>query len=182
MNIYLLGKYPVHIVKDDCRSKNMGRPCLFTEWDKRSLIRAISYLCDSVGTFHVKRLKVEAGIDQKISDLTVRCLLNREGYKYLQSRKKGLMSRKDIKKRVQFVLKVKFRLLPQSIWTEGISFYLDGTSFAHKGNQYHQARSTKSMAWRKRCEVHLKREKNWYRWENGTFYCSYSLQSRRGFV
>ena len=150
-NIYLHAKYPVHIVKDDRHSKNMGQPRLLTERDKRSLILAISYLCDSVGSFSAKRLKVEAGIDPKISDLTVRRLLNREGYKYLQSRKKGLMSRKDIKACVKFAHKVK-RLLPQSIWTEGISFYLDGTSYAHKTNPYDQARSTKSMAWRKTCE------------------------------
>ena len=84
--------------------------------------------------FSVKRLWLEAGIDKRISDCTVGRCLNELGYKYLQSRRKGLMSRKDIKIRLRYARKVK-RLLPNDFWTNGISFYiLDGTSFTHKRN------------------------------------------------
>ena len=62
------------------------------------------------------------------------------------------MSRKDLKLRLQFARKVKRLFFPDTIWTMSISFYLDGTSFAHRRNPCDQARSTKSMAWRKRKE------------------------------
>ena len=61
------------------------------------------------------------------------------------------MSERDLKLRLQFARKVK-RLFLDTIWTEGISFYFDGTSFAHKRNPCDHARSTKAMAWRKRKE------------------------------
>ena len=94
---------------------------------------------------------MEAGIDKRISDCTVRRCLNELGYKYLQSRRKGLLSRKDIKIRLWYARKVK-RLLPNDFWTNGISFYLDGTSFTHKCNPCDQAKSRRSMVWRKKCE------------------------------
>jgi transposase len=61
------------------------------------------------------------------------------------------MSRKDIKDRLNFARKVK-KTLPADFWTSGISFYLDGTSFVHKTNPNDQAKSQKSMVWRKRSE------------------------------
>ena len=45
---------------------------------------------------------MEAGIDPEISDVTVQRCLNSEGYKYLQACKKGLMTQKDVKKRVAY--------------------------------------------------------------------------------
>ena len=150
-SVYFHAKLPTCTVKEDARSKNPGRPRLLDERDKRKLVRSIAVLRESVGSFNVKRLRLEAGIDSKVSDLTVRRLLNREGYRYLQSRKKGLMSTADLKARLKFARKAKYSL-PQDIWTDGISFYLDGTSFVHKTNPCDQACSTKAMAWRKRSE------------------------------
>ena len=59
------------------------------------------------------------------------------------------MSRKGCK--LKFARTVK-KTLPENFWTDGVSFCLDGISFAHKTNPRDQARSTKSMAWRKRGE------------------------------
>ena len=75
-------------------------------------------------------------------------MLNRHNYHYLQSRKKGLLTRKDL---VKFTRKIS-RRLPANFWKEGISFYLDGVAFTHKYNLSDQVRSTRSMAWRKKCE------------------------------
>ena len=61
------------------------------------------------------------------------------------------MSQKDLKLRLRFARKIKC-LFSDAIWTEGISFYRDRTSFAHKRNLCDQARSSKSMAGRKRKE------------------------------
>ena len=41
-----------------------------------------------------------------VSDQTVRHLLNRKGYFFLQARKKGLMSEADKAKRVEFAQKI----------------------------------------------------------------------------
>ena len=62
------------------------------------------------------------------------------------------MSRNDIKTHLRYARKVIKRLLPNDFWTKGVSFYLDGTSFAHKNNPYNQAKSRRSMVWRKECE------------------------------
>ena len=109
-SVYFHAKLPTCTVKEDARSKNPGRPRLLDERDKRKLVRSIAVLRESVGSFNVKRLRLEAGIDSKVSDLTVRRLLNREGYRYLQSRKKGLMSTADLKARLKFARKAKYSL------------------------------------------------------------------------
>ena len=61
------------------------------------------------------------------------------------------MSQKNIKKCLDFARKMK-HLLPEDFWTFGCSFYLDGTSFAHKKNPCDQAMCQKPMVWQKRCE------------------------------
>ena len=93
-SIYRHAKMAIGEIKEDGRHFNEGRPCLLTARDK---------LCTEVGCFNVRRLRVEAGIDPEISDVTVRHCLNSESYKYLQARKKGLMIQKDVKERVGFV-------------------------------------------------------------------------------
>ena len=94
-----------------------------------------------------------AGFEQPQASLlwTIRRALKRHGYSYLHSRKKGLLTQKDLARRNRFAHKIR-KLLPHNFWESGISFYLDGTSFVHKTNPFDQARATKSMAWRKRGE------------------------------
>ena len=145
-------KLPICSAHKDLQHNNKGQPRLLTERDQRSIVRAISSLHEAEGSFSVKRLRLEAGIDKRISDCTVRRCLNELGYKYLQSRRrKGLMSRKDTKIHLRYARKVE-RLLPNDFWTNGISFYLNGTSFMHKCNPYDQAKSRRSMVWWKKCE------------------------------
>ena len=111
----------------------------------------MSQLHSHVGCFNVRHWRVEAGIDPEISDVTVQRCLNSEGYKYLQACKKGLMTQKDVKKRVAYAWRVKSKL-PASFWTEGISFYLDGASFVHKSIPLDQARCSSAMIWSKKSE------------------------------
>ena len=86
-----------------------------------------------------------------VTDRTVRCLLNRNGYFFLQARKKGLMSQKDKDQRVEFARKMQAEYCP-SVWTDSIAFYLDGVSFVYKANPLDQARAPKGRVWRKRSE------------------------------
>ena len=38
------------------------------------------------------------------------------------------------------------------IWTEDIAFYFDGASFQDKYNPFDEAKSTRTMPWRKKSE------------------------------
>lgn len=72
--------------------------------------------------------------------------------RYLQARKKGLMSIEDCKKRYRFAMLAKRNGLGDLFWKEGMSLYLDATGFAHKTNPYDQAFTPEARVWRKRSE------------------------------
>ena len=74
--------------------------------------------------------------------------MNKHGYRYRQSRKKGLLSKDDMKKQKKFANRV-LKTLPKHFWTEGVSFYFNGVGFAHKTNPADEARSTPTTTWRK---------------------------------
>ena len=60
-----------------------------------------------MGSFCIKRLKLESAVDPHESDITVMRILKRNKYHYLQSRKKGLMSMRDARTQLLFARKVK---------------------------------------------------------------------------
>ena len=132
----------------DKRKHNPGRPSKLSERDKRSILRQVQVLRDSVGHFTSRHVRVSAGIGSRVSDETVRRVMRRDGLGYRHARKKGLLTRKDLKLRGEFARKVKRKLNP-TFWKHGISFYLDGVSFTHKYNPLDQARAPKTMAWRR---------------------------------
>lgn len=138
-------------VEEDKRKQNKGRPVKLSERDRRAILRQITILRETVGNFTVKRLRTDAGIATHISDETVRRVLRKQGIRYLHSRKKGLLTKKDLAARLKFARKVN-RLLTDEFWKKGIAFYLDGVSFYHKYNPHGEARSSRNMAWRKRSE------------------------------
>lgn len=150
-NIYIHAKLPDEVRKVDSRKHNKGRPKIFSVRGERKIIRTLLMLRESLGSFSIKRLKLEAGVDAHVSDSTVVRVLRRNGYRYLQSRKKGLMSKHDARTRLLFAQKVK-RILSGDFWRTGIGFYFDGASWTHKTNPSDQARSTTSMAWRRKSE------------------------------
>ena len=69
------------------------------------IIRSIAELRDQEGSFSSRRLMVWTGIHH-VTDRTIRRLLNRNGYFFLQARKKGLMTQKDKDQRVEFAQKI----------------------------------------------------------------------------
>ena len=124
-----------------------GRKNKLSDRDKRRLIRCITVLRKREGNFTCKALMGKAGIQQKdVSVRTVSRFLNSQNY-YLQTRKKGLMTAEDHSKRVKFA-KYTTANYSQEIWTEGITFYLDGTGFTYKRNSLDQARAPKARVWR----------------------------------
>ena len=75
-----------------------------------------------------------------ISDRTVRRLLNRNGYYYLQARKKGLMSASDRMKRVAFARRIINNYLLMFRQTRlRFTYIVDGVSFVYKSNPMDQA-------------------------------------------
>ena len=131
------------------RSKfNKGRPSKLNEGDKRIISRSIKRLRVSHGTFSSTHVQVEAGLEKRVSNRTVRRALNQLGYKNLNTRKKGQMKNTDFTKRMKFCNNIKKRKLEQNFWREGISFYLDGTGFEYKTNPFESARTPKSKEWR----------------------------------
>ena len=136
--------------KTSKQHKNMGRPKKLSARDKRHIMRAVATLREVDRNFSSKRIKLEAGVGS-VSDCTVRRYLNREGLFHLQSWKKGLMSKADMRKRVKFA-RTMLKEYPENVWKNGISFYLDGTSFVHKTNPSDQARASKGRVWRRRSE------------------------------
>ena len=82
---------------------------------------------------------------------TFRYYLNKLGFRYLQTRKKGLLSSNDLKDRLKFA-KQMLKNYSSTVWTDEINFYLDGTSFQHKFNPKDQARAPHGREWRKPSE------------------------------
>ena len=129
-----------------------GRPKKLTTRDERHLLRCIPVLREEEGNFCTKRLMQRAGLSKKkVSDRTVRRCLNENGYYYLQARKKGLMTKKDQRKRRIFAKQVQGNY-SADVWISKVAFYLDGVSLFYKRNPADQARAPKGRIWREKCE------------------------------
>ena len=144
--IYRQATKPIGIPHIDKRHLNRGRPAALDARDGRSIMRELPRIRKEHGHYTVKKVMVETGLENKVSRRTVSRYLNKQGLHYLHTRKKGLMHAMDLKKRVKFAKDVK-KTFPE-IWTEGISFYLDGVGFVHKTNPCDEAMAPKGMAWR----------------------------------
>ena len=101
-----------------------GRPKKINPREQRNLIRQL-YLCrEQEGNFTSARLQYNCNL-MHVSNNTVRRTLHQSGFKYLQSSKKGLMSKQDLVKRVKFV-KDMHANYNETVWQEEICFYFDG--------------------------------------------------------
>lgn len=145
--------------------------------EERNLVRELQKLRATVGAFPSARLRTAAGISRTFG-LDHSKTLKRHGYSYLHSRKKGLLTARDLWRQYQFACKTK-RLLPSNFWESGVSFYFDATSFVHKINSFDQAQATKTMAWRKKVRALLLiapvKEKSGRGRKNGTFFCVFRI-------
>lgn len=127
-----------------------GRKKVIDARGERNLVRTLKYNRDKGIPFTSNRLQMESGL-LHASNRTVRRTLNNNGFKYLQARRKGLMSRADHKKRVAFARKM-IRDHDETFWENDLSFYLDGTSWVFKTNPCDQAATSHARVWRKENE------------------------------
>ena len=79
----------------DARRNNRGRPKIFSMQNRRAILRVIPKLRKSCGSFTSPRVGLEAGVEIKVSNRTVRRVLNEAGYYHFQSRTKGLLTEQD---------------------------------------------------------------------------------------
>ena len=132
--------------------RRRGRPRKLSTRDERQIIRHMKGLRHREGQLTSKRLMEDTGIDKaNVSDRTVRRILNRNGYHYLQPRRKGLLSTWDQKLRDKFAKRMQNNC-SRNVWMEDIAIYLDGVSFQHKMNPARQAQAPKGRSWRKPAE------------------------------
>ena len=152
--IYRHCKKNIAEVTTDHRHQNKGRPRKMSARDVRHVESTLVKLREEVGDLYSTDVGRDAGVDH-VSNRTIRRCLREQGYKFSQCRKKGQLSKEDLKKRLRFARKCK--RVPDNVWTEGISFYLDGTGWVHKTNPSKNARTARTRTWKKKGEA-LKRE------------------------
>ena len=103
----------------DKRKSNPGRPPKLNARDKRAILRQVEVLRSSVGHFTSKHVRIQAGIGPNVADECVRLVLRKSELKYRHARKKGLLTRKDLKVRLAFAKKVK-RKLNSDFWKKKV--------------------------------------------------------------
>ena len=135
----------------DKRKNNPGRPQKLTERNKRIILRSIPNSREEAQCFSAKTALRVTGLADHVSPRTARRVMNDDGYYYLKGRHKGVLTPKDRMCRTVFASKV-IRLLSINFWREGVSFYFDGVSFAHKSNPLLDATAPPTMMWRRRSE------------------------------
>jgi len=151
-SIYRHAKKPMDEAEAfDRRHNNKGRPRKLSLRDERCIVRSLNALRRERTEFTSGKIQEWAGINHAVGNRTVRRCLRKHGYRYRQSRKKGLLTAKDLAMRLRYA-RQQISKKPKNFWTQGICFYLDGVGFAHKTNPCGEARATSSMTWRKPSE------------------------------
>jgi transposase len=94
--------------KQSISKEKRGRPKKLSPRDRRHLLRSLFKLPEINPGFSIKSLVAYSGLHLSgISYRTFYRELRREGFQYLQARKKGLVSRTDRGKRIKFARKSK---------------------------------------------------------------------------
>lgn len=117
-----------------CVQLKTGRPRKIQERAERLLIRTLKKIRATNVNFTVKQLVRESGMTlQQASQRTFSRCLNKNGYYYLQARKKGLLSERDKRQRLKYARQMKRHSSSNpNFWTDDVGFYLDGISFVYK--------------------------------------------------
>lgn len=141
--------------KQNSKKRNkIGRPKKLTDRDRRKLIRTIKTLRDQDPNFTVKRLLAHSGLlSEDISYRTIYREVKAAGFQYLPARRKGVLTRGDLKKRKAFAQECKKILSTKpDFFSRNIAFYLDGVSFVYKTQPLSDALAPRGRVWRKTTE------------------------------
>ena len=138
--------------REDWNRNLGGRPRKLSSREERKILRTLYSLRHEEGNFTSIRLMSRAGISPKhVSNRTVRRLLQRKDYHFLQARKKGLLSEKDSTKRLKFAKQMR-KDYSKDVWKDIVAFYLDCVSCWYKRNPADQASVPYSCIWCKKCK------------------------------
>ena len=113
---------------EDKRKSNKGRPRKLDQRDERKVVRNLKRLWKQRASFSAKKIHEESGM-KHVTVKAITRVLRKNGYRYLQSRKQGLLSEKAKKRRVKAAREVK--KYDQAFWRHSIAFHYDGVGFAH---------------------------------------------------
>ena len=155
--IYRHSKLPLCEQKVDGRIKNRnaGRSSLLENRHKSRVIREIQRFRGMDVDFNAKELFAELVDSLPEMHRTTFCrALNKWGYHYLTNLRKGILSEKDYKQRVQYAKTIKSRF---STPEEQLSFwrsimFVDVVGFQYKTNPYDLATTPKAKSWRTKSE------------------------------
>jgi len=119
--------------------KPVGPPRKLQVRDERNISRAVRTLRQQYGaSFTTTQLQEHTGLSH-LNPSTVRKAMHRLGYRYLCTRKKGLMSATDMKRRVQWARKMRRRFNGadrKEQWRQAISMHIDIVGFEYKVVDY----------------------------------------------
>ena len=142
-------KIPTNDEIVDRRHTNKGRPKKLSERDCRHIKNTVINLRKrDTPNFSAVKLQNLCGLQRQCSTRTIHRALKKMDFHYVNTRQKGLTSKKDHKLRVTFASKAIKKVGPD-LWLKRISFYYDGVSFYHKLNPFNEAIAPKSKIWRK---------------------------------
>ena len=104
-----------------------GRRKILTSRDRRKLSRSLIMLRQENPNFTVMDVVKHSGIPQDKANYRTfyREIRIRNGYAYRQSRKKGILTKNDLKVRRQFARST-LNDCSTDYWTNYVAFYLDG--------------------------------------------------------
>lgn len=143
---------PKNVNSRPTRLRPRGRPSKIGLRLQRRILREMLRLRATRGNFTVRHIMTNLKLDSMdISARTVSRFLNTNGYRYRQARKKGLLSRKDLKTRLNFARGIKQEQHP-AFWMNDIAFYFDATSFAYKTQPKLHSQALSARVWRKKNE------------------------------
>ena len=127
--------------------KRTGRPPLMSRKDKGRFIRTFHKMRDENPNVKITDVAKECEI-KNVSYRTLIRTLNVAGYRWLKSRRRGLLSVDDRKQRVRYA-RAALKKYGKDFWTDDVLLYLDGVSFRHNHRPYHDAICARGKMWRK---------------------------------
>ena len=99
----------------DQRNLNKGRPRKLSAYDERRVVSTVKNLWETMGHYTSMHVQLDSGTTY-VCNKTVRNYMNRNGYCYLRSKKKGLLTATDLKKRRKYCRQAKMMGLRGYFW------------------------------------------------------------------
>jgi transposase len=154
--IYNIAKTPLtkNIVDKRIKNKAAGRKSLLSARDKRRFNLEVKKSQQSNLNFSSIDIQKACTLESQCSNQTLRRQFKSLGYYFLVNRRKGILTKADHKKRMQFARRIQkeYGKGEEQLehWRNGISMFTDIVGFEFKRNPFEKARTPGARSWRKR--------------------------------